>query len=125
MDYDTPVYKCEYLCKPVEEDRWFHLLCYYHCQTEMYDRSITDLRSPRDNSEAYFTDPTTKGMSAIYAGKTRRFIDRIAKTEGITPGKTFYHFSAQGWIDQYLALKKCGKIDWLDKYLSTGGMHDG
>ena len=37
------------------KDLWFKLCCFYHAQTELYDRSLTDLRSSYDKTESYIT----------------------------------------------------------------------
>jgi len=105
--------------EPVK-DKWFELLCYYNYQTEMYDRALTNLRSPYDETEAYIVEPEVRESSTINAINARKFVLQIAKQEGMgsyNSDNNKYHFSAQGWIDEYLALKKCGKLDWLEKYM--------
>jgi hypothetical protein len=104
--------------KPAK-DKWFELLCFYHYQTEIYDRSLTDLRSPLDPTEAYTADPDIRRLSNQNAINTKNLINNIAGIEHIEITKNRYNYlSAQGWINEYIALKEQGELDWLEKYLT-------
>ena len=99
------------------EDKWFELSCYYHYQTEMYDRSLTDMRSPHDPTEAYLCNSNIRSLSNANTFRSRKLIDNIAQTERIQRNENRHNeLSAQGWIDQYIELKNSGRLDWLNKY---------
>lgn len=99
------VLKPFYINKPVK-DKWFELLCYYHRQTETYDRSLTNLRSPYDQAEACISHPHIRNLSTNNAIYIRRLIDKIAIAEGIQKDNNKHiYLSAQGWINEYLVLK--------------------
>lgn len=101
------------------KDKQFMLLCYYHYQTEMYDRSLTNLRSPHDATEAYITDFCLRSLSYANARKTKEVIEYIALEEGFRVVNQYYNgiYSAQNWIDQYLSLYSHGKLNWLKNYI--------
>ena len=101
---------------------WYKLLCYYYAKTELFDRGLTDLRSPYDITEAYIDEPTgtVRHLSNNYALKIRKFIvDAAIKLnipKDIINFNRFqvYHYSAQGWIDEYYRLKENGEMDFLN-----------
>ena len=110
-------YQKEYMGK-IFIDKWFQLLCYYHYQTEMYDRALTDLRSPYDVTEAYMVDPYLRNLSYANARKTRKTINSIAQIEHIQKNENKHNeFSAQGWSDQYLILYSNRQLDWFKDYI--------
>lgn len=105
-----------------KEYLWYKLCVYYHAKTELYDRTLTDLRSPYDPTEAYI-DGRVRSYSNRYALNTRRFVDYVAKRLRIT-NRNFnefnnYNYSAQGWINEYYRLKENGEMDFIDKYLEV------
>ena len=99
---------------------WYKLCCYYHAKTELYDRTLTDLRSPYDSTEAYIQG-RERSLSYANARKIRRFIDEVAidipahiKSKGLNDGR--YHYSAQDWIDEYNRLVNAGEMDFINKF---------
>ena len=122
------MYQTRYLGKFVgitEADRlWYKLRVYYHAQTELFDRTLTDLRSPYDPTEAYIQGREI-GLSYANARKMRQFINGVAvalnipehiTSAGLNANK--YHYSAQDWIDEYNRLVADGEMDFINK-LST------
>lgn len=107
---------------------WYKLCCYYHAKTEIFDRGLTELRSPYDPTEAYI-DGRTRSYSNAYALKLRKFIKEIIIKLNI-PNNIIsinfdynkYHFSAQGWIDEYYRLHDAGEMDFIEYYI--GGTND-
>ena len=98
---------------------WYKLCCYYHAKTELYDRMLTDLRSPYDPTEAY-VQGIERSFSNAYARKIRRFIGEVAigiseniKSIGLNCGK--YRYSAQDWIDEYNRLEANGEMDFINE----------
>lgn len=106
---------------------WYKLCCYYHAKTELYDRTLTDLRSPYDPTEAYIQG-RERSLSWTYARKIRQFISEMAigvpehiKSDGLNANK--YRYSAQDWIDEYNELVENGEMDFIEteyeKYEAT------
>lgn len=104
---------------------WYKLCVYYHAKTELYDRILTDLRSPWDPTEAYI-DGRVRSYSYRYASTVKRFIIKIAEDFNIRNRKfnefNNYHYSAQCWIDEYYRLKDIGEMDFIDKYTKGENM---
>ena len=102
---------------------WYKLCVYYHAQTEIYDRMLTDLRSPHDPTEAYIVEGSVRRFSVLHARQTREFIYEIADRLGIPldlraiglrgdyPG-----WSAQRWIDEYDRLVAAGEMDFIKEF---------
>lgn len=107
-----------------KEYLWYKLCVFYHAKTEIFDRTLTDLRSPHDPTEAYIGGTTReRSYSNAYALKLRRFIKEfIVKLRipnniiSINFDHHKYNYSAQGWIDEYYRLKDMGEMDFIDKY---------
>ena len=102
-----------------ESDLWYKLCCYYHAKTELYDRTLTDLRSSYDPTEAYIQGGIERGLSWAYARKIRQFINETAidipehiKHFGLNANK--HHYSAQDWIDEYNRLVADGEMDVIE-----------
>lgn len=117
------MYKINYLCKfeqmSDEFYLWYKLCCYYHAKTEMYDRTLTDLTSLYDSTEAYIQG-RERSLSNVNARKIRRFIDEVAidipkyiKSVGLNCGK--YRYSAQDWIDEFNRLEANGEMDFINE----------
>ena len=98
---------------------WYKLCVYYHAKTELYDRTLTDLRSPHDPTEAYVNQGKERSLSCANARKIKRFINEMAisipdhiKLMGLNAGK--YRYSAQDWIDEYNRLVADGEMDFIE-----------
>lgn len=102
-----------------EDYLWYKLCVYYHASTELYDRGLTDLRSPYDPTEAYI-DGGVRSYSNAYALNMRQFIYCVARK--LQLGKrnlsdfNYCRFSAQGWIDEYHRLVDNGEMAFINKY---------
>ena len=107
-----------YLCKPImndELDLWYKLCVYYHAKTELYDRTLTDLRSPYDPTEAYIQG-SERSLSWAYARKIRRFINEMAfSISEHSLNSNTNHLSAQDWIDEYNRLTENGEMDFIEE----------
>ena len=119
------MYQTKYLGKFIgiseEDNLWYKLCVYYHAQTELFDRTLTDLRSPYDSTEAYLQGREIN-LSYANARKTRQFINEVAiklgipeyiQTKGLNTNK--YRYSAQDWIDEYNRLVADGQMDFIIK----------
>lgn len=99
---------------------WYKLCVYYHAKTELFDRELTDLRSPYDPTEAYL-DSINMKISNAHAMKTREFIQKVGNEFGLFNRRfnDFNHLrlSAQGWIDEYNRLVDAGEMDFINQYL--------
>lgn len=71
-------FKQMYNQEVLEPNIYFKFVCFYNAKTELHDRTLTDMRSPHDNTEAYIV------------GENR------AKKA---------NYSEQGWIDIFNYLK--------------------
>lgn len=96
---------------------WYKLCCYYHAKTELYDRTLTDLRSPYDSTEAYIQG-RERSLSYANARKVRQIINEVAidipehiKSVGLNANCNYY--SAQDWIDEYDRLVENGEMDFI------------
>ena len=118
------MYQINYMCQPIrasEEDYlWYKLCVYYQAQTELFDRILTDLRSPYDPTEAYIQG-RERSLSNANAKRIRKFIDEMAigipvhiKSRGLNDGK--YRYSAQDWIDEYNRLVNTGEMDFINEF---------
>ena len=45
----------------------YYFACKYMALTEIFDRKLTDLRSPYDPTEAFVLNPTARTASALYS----------------------------------------------------------
>ena len=93
---------------------WYELLCYYHATTEQYDRSLTDMRSPLDATEAWINgNPIVQKLSNVFARRCWNNVLNMARELNIPSyivnedrfGNK-YHYSAQHWIDEYERIQK-------------------
>jgi hypothetical protein len=117
---ECPASKPEYLSKFMgmneQDNLWYRLCVYYHAKTEMFDRILTDLRSPYDPTEAYI-DAKNRKYSDAYAVKVRDFVLSIKKELGLFNCNlndfNHYRYSAQKWIDEYNRLTDAGKMDFI------------
>lgn len=115
------------LIEKEQYDIWFKLYCFYVAKTELYDRSLSDLRSPYDETEAYVISEN-RWYSQGYAISLYRRLKSIAFDYGISedfilndkkwrecffaPSKK-YRLSAQGWIDMHNHLTEIGEMDFI------------
>ena len=95
-------------------DIYFKMYCLYTAKTEAYDRTLTDMRSRYDPTEAYITEKV-RHLSNSNAMRVYRFcvyeIERATKKsfdnrlwrDSI---RGYQGLSAQGWIDLYKYLVK-------------------
>lgn len=101
---------------------YFKMHCFYNAKTELYDRTLTDMRDKYDPTEAYIGHSNEiRNKSNSYAFnlyrwcrreieyKTGRPFDRVQWIDSI---RGFKHLSAQGWIDlyNYLLVNKEGEL---------------
>lgn len=101
---------------------WYKLCVFYHAKTEIFDRGLTDLRSPYDPTEAYIVEDRIRSYSNKYALNMRQFIiytaDKLKISKDIKANfnAAQFHFSAQGWIDEYNRLKSIGEMDFINEF---------
>lgn len=80
----------------------YELVVTYMALTELYDRSLTNMRSPYDSTEAYVEHPTLRKMSNAYAIRLREemnlkyFWDDFKRITHQNIDK-----NAQWWVDEY------------------------
>lgn len=99
---------------------YFKMHCLYNAKTELYDRSLTDMREQHDQTSAYINGSREiRSSSNNYAYslylwcrrkieyETERPFDRELWKECI---RGYHNLSAQGWIDLYECLVKNGGI---------------
>lgn len=97
------------VCK---SDIYFKFVCFYNAKTELYDRTLTDMRSPHDKTEAFITKDN-KTYSNFFAkslydwvGKYIMWYTRQSfSIERWNRAQKSVYYSAQGWIDMFNYLK--------------------
>ena len=105
------------------EDIYFLLHVLYNAKTELYDRTLTDMRSRYDPTEA-FIDGRNNGWNR------KKLYDKCVKCIELKTRGHFIHrhwkecvwkykgFSAQEWINLYQQLIKENKYDsWILEYV--------
>ena len=102
----------------------FKLACFYQAKTELYDRSLTDLRDIHDTTSAYIAGENRKYSNA-YSFKLYKWIICFGERVLGIPKSVFIpnfrkhlnrgRLSAQGWIDTYDHLVKEGEMDFIHK----------
>lgn len=93
------------------DDIYFKMHCLYNAKTELYDRSLTDMRDRYDPTSAYVgCSNEVRNKSNLYAlnlyqwcrkqieYKTGMPFDFMMWKESI---KRYENVSAQGWVDLY------------------------
>lgn len=89
-------------------DNLYKAACEYMANTELYDRSLTDMRSQYDPTEAWLVADYERRRSNAYALSLRI---EVSKKYCVTPfelmGEINRHksYSAQMWIDEYERLQ--------------------
>ena len=83
----------------------YYLACKYMALTELFDRFLSDVRSPYDATETIVVDPTFRRWSARYACSLRHSCKDLW---GAIHEEIKWHdmYKAQDWIDEYSRLKK-------------------
>lgn len=108
----------------ISETDWIYykLACFYQAKTELYDRTLTNLRERYDPTSAYIIGENRK-HSTLYASKLFHQIIEYGCVTFKIPKSVFIsnfkkclniNLSAQGWIDTYEQLVKEGEMEFLD-----------
>lgn len=92
------------------DDTYFKMHCFYNAKTELYDRTLTDMRDRYDPTSAYLVSNEMRSKSNLYARnlyqwcrkqieyKTGMSFDFMMWKESI---RRYENISAQGWVDLY------------------------
>lgn len=109
---DNINWKSYYQQEPIEPDIYFKFVCFYQAMTELYDRGLTDERSPYDKTEA-FVPEKEMGSSELYAKELYRCIREYIWRKTKIPfdierwrKEIRKRYSAQGWIDTFENFRK-------------------
>lgn len=99
------------------ENVYFKMHCLYNAKTEIYDRSLTNIRDKYDSTSAYIGEIRSKSNSYafrlyswckdIIIKETGRSFDFNMWKESVSK---YMNLSAQGWIDLYEYLVENGEI---------------
>lgn len=105
-------WKIYYQQEPIEPDIYFKFVCFYQATTELFDRRITDERSPYDKTEAFISEKI-RGSSEQYSKElykcVREYIWRKTKILfdiNRWRKETRKQYSAQGWIEKFEYFRK-------------------
>ena len=124
-------WKSCYQQEPIEPDIYLKFVCFYQAMTELYDRELTDKRSPYDKTEAYFGGiyREYKRFSDYYSKKiydcvVEYVIHRTKQPFDIKRWKKQIgqRYSVQGWIELFENFKNnkdeviCDMIENVGKY---------
>jgi hypothetical protein len=99
---------------------WFKLKCYYHAKTELYDRTLTDMRERYDPTSAYVdASLEVRRASDFNAQRTYRYISDIADAYHVRHHSDMLknyelYYTAQGWIDLYNYLVENGEMEYMN-----------
>lgn len=91
------------------KNEYYYLACEYMARTELYDRTLTNERSPFDSSSAFLSNGRLRNISNEYCIKLRKYYTEICGgTFGFIKEEINKHtyYSAQMWIDEYNRLKR-------------------
>lgn len=115
------------------EDIYFLLHCLYNAKTELYDRTLTDMRSRYDPTEAFIDGRNNGWNRSRSIWYSKKLYDKCVKCIEFKTRSRFIHthwkecvwkykcLSAQGWINLYQQLIKENKYDsWIMKYIEIG-----
>lgn len=104
-------FKRLYNQKQIEPDIYFKFICFYNAKTELYDRSLTDMRSPFDNTEAYiigknrvYSNAFAKSLYDWIVNYVRFYINQPFSRERWNKAQN-HSYTAQGWIDMFKYFK--------------------
>ncbi len=89
--------------------QYYEMACEYMAKTELYDRSLTNCRSPWDKTEAFLDNPRVKKLSNEYAAQLRKYYSKICGgTWQFIHNEIHKHteYTAQMWIDEYYRLRE-------------------
>lgn len=92
------------------DDVAYKYACLYIGLTELYDRGLTDMRSPHDKTEAFICSSIDRSPSNWYANTIIKKVSEECSGYGITWSdvRKSIHMnnclSAQGWVDEYYRL---------------------
>lgn len=99
---------------------YFKMHCLYNAKTELFDRSLTDMRSKHDPTEAFIdVSNRVRIASNQYARLLYENCKRSIEAETKAPFsrdlwirsiRSYRNLSAQGWIDLYEFMVKNGEI---------------
>ncbi len=84
--------------------QYYEMACEYMAKTELYDRSLTNCRSPWDKTEAFLNNPHVKRLSNEYAAQLRKYYSKICGgTWQFIHNEIHKHtkYSAQMWINEW------------------------
>ena len=88
-------------------DNLYKAACEYMAKTELHDRSLTDMRSQHDPTEAFICG-RVRSLSNAFAHNLRREIAKkynIMSFELMEEINRHKSYSAQMWIDEYERLQ--------------------
>lgn len=125
---DNINWKNYYQQEPIEPDIYLRFVCFYQAVTELYDRTLADMRSPYDKTESFVTGEMKK-FSNYYSKKMYDcVVDYIIhKTNQPFDVRRWkkqirQNYSAQGWIDLFENFKNnkdkiiCDMIENVGRY---------
>lgn len=105
----------------MNDDIYFKMHCLYNAETELYDRSLTDMRDKYDSTEAYIGwSNEVRNKSNAYAKRLYRWCRNNIEYEIGRPfdfdlwNKSingYINLSAQGWIDLYKFLLSSQELE--------------
>lgn len=108
-------------------DLYFKALVFYNAKTEIYDRSLIDMRSQYDHTEAYIIGDI-RSKSNLYSFRLYRILKQYIeiKTNKFDTylwnnlKRKYNYYSAQHWIDIYNDLRKCdNEIKNIEIYIDV------
>lgn len=101
--------RCEPFCirfKDGSEEQTYKFACLYIGKTELYDRSLTDLRNPNDPTETYIPNELASESNRYMLQVHREIIGEYGIKWKDIQEQIHKHinYSAQMWVDEYKRL---------------------
>ena len=95
---------------------YYEFACAYMAKTELYDRSLTNLREYFEPTSAFVWQPHLKRLSVEYAFELRKFYGKLCGGWHLIDEEIKKHnkYSAQRWVDEYYRLRDEGVYNFLD-----------
>lgn len=104
-----------------ENNMYFKIHCLYNAKTEIYDRTLTDMRDRYDPTSAYtgysyeVRNASNLYTYSLYLWCKKKIIQETGHSFDVHKWKDsisgYWNLSAQGWIDLYEYLVENGEME--------------
>ena len=106
-------------------DIYFKMHCLYNAKTEIYDRTLRDMRDRYDPTSAYINcsyevrSASNQYAYSLYLWCRKKITQETGRSFDVHKWKDsisgYWNLSAQGWIDLYEYLVENGEFNEIDE----------